>query len=157
MKPVYKLSPQVVGQGARLGCAPERVPLLLLAPLVQVAWAEGFVQPAERRTILRFAENFGLAPGQTAYAELDDWLDERPSDEFFDRAAEKLRELLEALPAKAAARLRNLLHFGCLEVAQAAGDIGLLRGRSNIRREEREHLREISDRLGLTPVAIYQV
>jgi hypothetical protein len=42
-----------------------------------------------------------------------------------------------------------MLQFGCVEVAHASGDIGLLRGRSNVRREEREQLQHIGERLGL--------
>jgi len=60
-----------------------------------------------------------------------------------------LRELLENVPPKQAARLRSLLQFGCVEVAHAAGDTGFLRGGSNIRREERDQLQHIGEQLGL--------
>lgn len=148
MRPDYQFPTQVMKKARALGYAPARLPLLLLTPFVQVAWAEGFVQPSEQKAILRFAVNLKLS-GHSAYEKLLQWFDERPSEEFFTRSIEDLRELLESVPPKQAARLRRMLQFGCVEVAHAAGDIGLLRGRSNIRREEREQLLHIGERLGL--------
>jgi hypothetical protein len=147
-----RLLPRIIEQGGRAGFSPaEHLPVLCFVPFVQIAWAEGFVQPAERRAILRLAESLNVAPEQPGYRELVGWLDERPPDEFFDRAGEMIRELLAVLPDESASQLRHILLFGCLEVAQAAGDIGLLRQRSGIRREEREQLRRIGEKLGLTP------
>ena len=131
------LLPRIIEQGTRAGFAPaEHLPVLCFVPFVQVAWAEGFVQPAERRAILRLAESLNVAPEHPGYRELVGWLDERPPDEFFDRAGEMIRELLAVLPDES---------YGL------AGDIGLLRHRSGIRREEREQLRRIGEKLGLTP------
>lgn len=150
MKTDYKLSLQVIEKGAELGYSPDKLPLLFLVPFVQVAWAEGFVQAVERKTILSFAENFSIKTDHSDYEQLIGWFDERPTDEFFAQSIEDLRELLENIPANQAVRLRTMLQFGCVETARAAGDIGLLRGRSSIRREEREHLRHIGEQLGLT-------
>jgi hypothetical protein len=150
MKTDFKLPLQVIEKSAELGYTPESLPLLLLVPFVQVAWAEGFVQTGEQKAILRFAENFSVKPGHTGYEQLLLWFDERPTDEFFTASIEDLRALLESLSDKQAARLRSMLQFGCVEVAHATGEIGFLRGRSNIQREEREHLQHIGERLGLT-------
>lgn len=149
MKTEFMLTPQIIEKGSELGYAPERLPLLFLIPFVQVAWAEGFVQASEQRAILKFAQNFNVGEN-SAYEQLLSWFDERPGEEFFARSIEDLRALLERIPAKQPARLRSMLQFGCTEVAHAAGDIGILRGRSNVRREEREQLRFIGERLGLT-------
>lgn len=146
----YQFPLKVMEKGAQLGYAPANLPLLFLVPFVQVAWAEGFVQPSEQKAILRFAANLRLKPENSDFDRLLGWFDERPAEEFFDRSLEDLRELLADIPAKQAARLRSMLQFGCVEVAHAAGEIGLLRGRSNIRREERELLQNIGERLGLS-------
>ena len=148
MKTEFQFPIQVMEKAKNLGYAPEQLSLLLLTPFVKVAWAEGFVQASEQKAILRFAENLNLNP-HPAYEKLLAWFDERPSEEFFDRSIEDLRLLLESIPPKQAARLRSMLQFGCVEVAHASGDIGLLRGGSNIRREEREQLRHLGERLGL--------
>jgi hypothetical protein len=148
MKDRYQFPIQVMEKAKNLGYAPDHLSLLLLTPFVKVAWAEGFVQASEQKAILRFAENLNLN-AHPAYEKLLAWFDERPSEEFFDRSIEDLRLLLESIPPKQAARLRSMLQFGCVEVAHASGDIGLLRGRSNVRREEREQLRHLGERLGL--------
>lgn len=146
----YQFPLAVTEKGAELGYSPDTLPLLFLVPFVQVAWAEGFVQASEQKTILRLAANLKINQDHSDYDQLIGWFDERPADEFFARSIEDLCLLLENIPPKQAARLRAMLQFGCLEVAQAAGDIGLLRGRSSIRREERELLHHIGERLGLT-------
>ena len=148
MKTDTKLTPQMIEKGLDLGYAPERLPLLFLVPFVQIAWAEGAVQAGEQRAILRFAENFDLA-GTPAYERLLAWFDERPDEDFFDSSTRDLRELLDRIPVKQAARLRAMLQFGCVEVAHASGAAGFLRGGSNIQREERENLLHIGERLGL--------
>lgn len=148
MKSNYILTPQITEKGLELGYAPERLPLLFLVPFVQVAWAEGAVQASEQRAILRFAQNFNLA-GTSAYERLLAWFDERPEEEFFDRSTRDLSLLLEAIPAKQAARLRAMLQFGCVEVAHASGAAGFLRGTSNVHRDERENLLHLGERLGL--------
>lgn len=149
MKTDFVFPLQVVEKAEQLGYVPDKLPILFLVPFVQVAWAEGFVQANEQKAILRFAENLHVGCDHSDYEELVRWFDERPTEEFFDRSLADLSELLEGIPPKQAARLRTMLQFGCVEVAQASGDIGLLRGRSNIRREEREQLHYISERLGL--------
>jgi hypothetical protein len=146
----YQFPMQVLEKGSQLGYEREKLPLLFLVPFVQVAWAEGFVQASEQKTILRFAENFRVNAEKSAFEQLLVWFDERPSEEFFARSIEDLRRLLADIPPKQAARLRSMLHFGCVEVAQASGDIGLMRGGSNIRREERELLQNLGERLGLS-------
>lgn len=154
MKIHYQFPLSVIEKGEKLGYAPDKLPLLFLVPFVQVAWAEGFVQASEQKAILRFAANLKINRDHSGFERLIGWFDERPAEEFFARSIEDLRELLEDIPPKQAARLRSMLQFGCVEVAHASGDIGLLRGRSNIRREEREELRHIGEQLGLTQSCI---
>jgi hypothetical protein len=149
MKIDYQFPIQVIEKASELGYPREKLALLFLVPFVQVAWAEGFLQASEQKAILRYAENLGVCGDREAFEQLLAWFDNRPSDEFFARSIEDLRRLLADIPPKQAARLRNMLQFGCVQVAHAAGDIGLLRGHSNIHREEREHLQIIGERLGL--------
>jgi hypothetical protein len=149
MKQEYAFPIQVSEKAGTLGYAPGKLPLLFLVPFVKVAWAEGHVQANEQKAILSFAGNLSVNQNHADYEKLLKWFDERPDEEFFARSIEDLRELLADIPPKQAARLRSMLQFGCVEVAHASGDIGLLRGRSNIRREEREELRHIGERLGL--------
>lgn len=143
-----KFSPQLIEKGRQLGYTPEGLPLLFLAPMVRVAWAEGFMQGGEQKAILRLAAQLNLT-GQRAYERLLQWFDERPEDEFFDNSLADLRELLDALPTQQAILWRDLLGHGCLEVAHAVGDAGFRRGGSNIHPDERASLLHINARLGL--------
>lgn len=149
MKTDYIFPIQVSEKARTLGYTPDKLPLLFLVPFVKVAWAEGHVQANEQKAILSFAVNLSVGPDHADYEKLLKWFDERPDEEFFARSIEDLRELLASIPPKQEVRLRMMLQFGCVEVAHASGDIGLLRGRSNIRREEREELQRIGERLGL--------
>lgn len=135
-----------------LGFAPKSFRLLLLAPPVQTAWAEGFLQAAERRAILKFAETeAGISPEGAEYEELEHWLDVRPPDELFAEMSEILGEWLAAMPKTDGEYWRAALLRICLEVAHASPDIGLLRrNRPPIRREEQRQIEEISRRLGIT-------
>jgi len=110
----FQFSPQVIAKGAELGYEPFKLPLLLLVPFIQVAWAEGHVQAREQKAILSFAGNLRVHPGHSDYERLISWFDERPTDEFFARSIQDLRALLEGIPANQAARLRSMLQFGCV-------------------------------------------
>ncbi|MBK7393191.1 MAG: hypothetical protein IPI64_07805 [Chloracidobacterium sp.] len=154
MKNEYEFPPQVIAKGSELGYQPDKLALRFLVPLIQVAWAEGHVQATEQKTILSFAGNLRVNAKHAGYDQLLSWFEERPTDHFFESSIDDLRELLDDITADQAAPLRSILRFGCVEVAQAAGDIGLLRGRSNIRREEIAQLQHIGERLGLAPIQI---
>ena len=80
------------------GVTPDNLALLHLAPLVEVAWAEGEVAPRERELILAMAERRGVGPGDPVYAQLTDWLaTTNPGSEFLDRMDRGTRALLDTL------------------------------------------------------------
>lgn len=113
-----------------LGVTLETAPAFLLAPLVQVAWAEGTVAPAERETVLRLAEQRGVAAGSPAHAQLAAWLERRPADALFDAAADVVHAGFAVLPpAEREERVR--LYVGAMRtVAESAGGLGKLLGLS---------------------------
>src|SRR5688500_14013322 len=91
-----------------------------LLPLVEVAWADGRVQRAEKKLIGEIARRYGVEPGD---AWLQRWLAKRPSPTTFLAA----RTVLLALMArsgrsdvKAPDDLDELLDL-CVGVAEAAG------------------------------------
>ncbi|MCD9185711.1 MAG: hypothetical protein LUM44_04720 [Pyrinomonadaceae bacterium] len=150
----YEVPSEAFEIATEMGYSPDKLPLLFMVPLVQVAWAEGFVQAGEKRVIRRYAGSFQINGDEENLRQLDIWLDERPSDEFCEESLEDLQIILVNIPAKQAAYLREILQTGCIEVANAAGEIGLLRSRSSIQREEKELLKDLGDRLGLRIQAI---
>jgi hypothetical protein len=113
--------PDLLARVVGLGVTMDTGPALLLAPLVQIAWAEGKVTDDERATVLRLAHGRGLAESSPAYAQLGQWLDERPSDELFDVAIEVIQTAFTGLTA--AERDERIATFAkaCHEVASASG------------------------------------
>jgi hypothetical protein len=100
----------------------------LLAPLVQIAWAEGNVTDHERQTVLRIAGERGIEKTSRAYAQLLEWLRVRPADEFFDTAVEAIKAGLSVLPPdERADRVKRIIEGG-RQVAAASGGLSKLLG-----------------------------
>jgi hypothetical protein len=100
----------------------------LLAPLVQVAWAEGGVTDREREKVLRIAVDQGVDTSSPAYTQLQAWLRTRPADAIFDTAVEAIKRGLSVLtPAERADRIKRIVD-ACREVASASGGLGRLLG-----------------------------
>ena len=56
----------------------ETLAALMLIPLLEVAWADGDIQPKEQEAILAMAEKSGLQKGSAEYEMLDRWLMRKP-------------------------------------------------------------------------------
>ena len=110
----------------KLGVTLDTGSAFILAPLVEVAWADGSVNDAERDLILHIAAQRGLEPGSTDYTQLLDWLAHRPSDELFRTALEAIRIGLSVLPPDEADQRIATIIKACEDVAQAAGAISEL-------------------------------
>src|SRR5262245_29015000 len=78
------IADQALLDGLReLGFTPDTVPLLPLVPVVQMAWAEGGVTPAERTLVVSLARKRGITEGSAADRQLAEWLDRQPGQEVF--------------------------------------------------------------------------
>ena len=141
-------NPQLLRRIMALGVTLDTGPAFLLAPLVQVAWAEGAVTDRERETVLRIAARRGVEKGSPAYAELEKWLRDRPEDVLFDTAAETIKAGLSVLtPEERADRIKRIVD-ACHEVASASGGLGRLIGLgSGVSSEEEALLDGISSKL----------
>jgi hypothetical protein len=83
---------------ARLGR--EGIALLRIVPLVHLAWLmHETLGPEDRRVLVEAAGNRGIVPGTAAARLLAEWLDERPSEDFFAACLLELKTLLADLPA----------------------------------------------------------
>ena len=91
-------NPELLARAREAGVTPETAPAFLLAPLIQVAWAEGKVGRHEREAVLRLAHERGVASGTPAHDQLVSWLEQKPSDALFDTALEVIRAGFEVLP-----------------------------------------------------------
>jgi len=119
-------------QIAALGVAPETTPAFEALPLVEVAWADGSVDPEERWRVLAAATAFGLELGRPAHAQLELWLSRRPPEVFFEAwrrfaaqrlsrpdAAPRARRVLEEA-RRVAAAAGGVLGFGVVSSAERA-------------------------------------
>lgn len=124
-------NPELLQRVRELGITGETATAFLLAPLAQVAWAEGKVDREEHDAIVRWAERRGMQAGTPAYAQLEEWLKVRPSDEFFDAALEVIRFGIAVMPPAERAERINELVQACQEVAETSGGVGHLLGLSS--------------------------
>lgn len=123
----------------------ETVRVLHLAPLLQVAWADGQISKEERLHILDAARLHGVQPESRAHRRLESWLDHRPGDAFFRRSRRAVRAVLHALePESKHTRKLGLLSL-CKKVASASG--GFFGLGSKISAAERASLAEIASEL----------
>ncbi len=119
-----------------------------LLPLIEVAWADGRIQPAERKLLVAAAARHGIQPGSPFLAR---WLSKRPSKAAFLKARILLVHLWrraheENLPPLTT--LEELLDL-CVEVAESAGGVfGVL---FPIEPAERDVITQIAQSLQLGP------
>ena len=114
-------NPELLERVRLLGLKPETAPALLLAPLVQVAWAEGSVTNKEADTVLRLIQQRGIEADTPPYGQVIKWLENRPSDELFDTSVEVLKYGFSVLPdAEKNERIKKIVE-ACNEVAEASG------------------------------------
>src|SRR5262249_36164045 len=118
--------PALLERCVRLGFPRETGAALLLAPLVQMAWADGDVTGREDEVLLGLAASRGVVAGTPPYDLLLTWLHERPAADVFDTALDVLRDEYAVLPAaERAERIRALLE-ACHRVAEASRGLGKL-------------------------------
>jgi hypothetical protein len=114
-------NPELLERVRGLGLTADTASALFLAPLVQVAWAEGKITRDEQDAVLRLALDRGVEMNSPPYAQLLNWLAARPSDTVFDTAVEVLKYGFAVLPDdERDARIRRIVE-ACQEVAEASG------------------------------------
>lgn len=140
--------PALLQRVVALGLTRETGAAILVAPLVQVAWADGDVSDLERSVVLKLAAARGIVVGTPPYAQLVAWLEERPVAELFDVAVDVVNAGFAVLPrAERADRVAAVLE-ACERVAEASrGSImfGLHYGAST---QEAEVLAMLRTKLG---------
>jgi hypothetical protein len=115
--------PEVLDKLLGLGVRAETVAALSIVPLVEVAWADGSLDPKERRAVLDRARDSGIAPGSTAQTLLEAWLDRRPDPKLLDAWTHMVRGIRDQLGPDEAARLEAGLLGQARAVASASGGV----------------------------------
>lgn len=108
-----------------LGLTAKTLAALSLAPLVQVAWADGTIQDNERTAILQGAHGKGLEQGTDGYDLLNRWLAKRPDDALFTAWEAYIKSLASQLNDEQNRLLKNqILGFAKMVAASAGGLLG---------------------------------
>jgi hypothetical protein len=111
-------TPAVLDKLIELGIRAETVAALSIVPLVEVAWADGAIDPKERRAIL---ERAGVPEDSTAGALLAAWLDRRPDPNLLTAWTHLVEAMSEQLGPNEAARVKAGLLERARAVTAAAG------------------------------------
>lgn len=123
-----------------LGYSRDTIFLLFLVPVIHVGWIDGSVTEKEREAILEIAKQRGMEEGSPAEAKLLDWLNNRPSDEFFEKTLRLIHNILETRPPVVQQiREQSLAHY-CSVVANTSG--GFL-GFGKVSKAQRELINKI--------------
>ncbi len=126
---------EVLGSLNELGVSGETMAALGLAPLVEVAWADGRIDSEEKDAVLTAAHASGIKPGSAPYTLLLEWLDSQPGPELRQGWKEYIADLATSMDAESMETLRTSLVGRAEAVAQAAGGILGIQAISTLERE----------------------
>jgi hypothetical protein len=100
----------------------EKIAALALAPLVEVAWADGHVTPAEREGVLEAARALGLGQrSEFCRSTLRRWLSEAPPTEALEQWRRQLAPALAESTSRPARKARSRLLSEAVKVAKMDG------------------------------------
>jgi len=125
-----------------LGIDSETWTAVSIAPLVEVAWADGKVAGPERRAVLEAAEANGIHSGNPDYQLLESWLDHRPDGRLLEVWGAFIIGLCAELEESERAALKGEILDRARRVAKAAG--GLLGLGNKVSSEEEIILAELA-------------
>jgi len=132
--------------------------LLLLMPLVEVAWADGRVSRREMDAIVEAADAYTLVDGSAGYRELIERLLSRPAPSAVGRMWQDFHRFMENLPFYE----RQTVTFGLLAQAQFVAEqssdsvIAFLRG-ERVNKNEQEALRIVAEQLAKAKQAAEEI
>jgi hypothetical protein len=123
-----------------VGFTAETIVLLELAPLIEIAWADGTVSERQRDYIFQIATRELIGKDTPARDRLVSWLEQRPSDDVFDVSLAAIYAKLDSLEPEVRAMLRRRFVADCTAVSLAADSV---LGDDRISMEERRVLARI--------------
>lgn len=135
-------SDEVLDKLCGLGIAADTWAAVAIAPLVEVAWADGRVEAAEREAVLSAAESNGIAASSPSYLLLENWLARRPDGRLLEVWGAFIVRLCAELGDQERNELKHQLLGRARNVAKAAG--GFLGLGNKVSTEEEIVLAELS-------------
>ena len=125
---------------------PETLASLSVVPLVEVAWADGKIDEAEKDAVKRAAKQVLPDDAAIDLALIDRWLDVKPPDSMLEAWIHYIEGLSEALSDQERADLKECLIGQARAVAEASG--GFLGLTSKISATERAMLDKMGAAFG---------
>jgi hypothetical protein len=119
---------------------PETVIAFTLVPLVEVAWADGEIQPKERDAILKAAIERGVEHDSPTAHLLGNWLTMRPDPQLLEAWRAYIEELKPSLSEASWKEMKKSVMGRARAIAEAAG--GFL-GVASISAAEKKMLEEL--------------
>jgi hypothetical protein len=101
----------------------ETLAAFTLFPMVDVAWADGAVDPKEKKAVLDAAHQSGMKTGSDAHGLLEGWLAEPPPPAVRDAWVNYVHALIATLSQDDRALLKREVLGRARTVAEAAGGI----------------------------------
>lgn len=136
---------EVLDALVELAVEPEALVAFSLVPLVEVAWADGEIQPKERDAILKAAIDSGVEDNSPTYTLLKNWLQMQPSPLLFETWRGYIQELLPSLGERSRNHLKTSALGRARAIAEAAG--GFL-GIASISEKEKAMLAKLEQAFG---------
>ncbi len=112
---------QMLDRLVALNVRPETLASLALVPLVDVGWADGSMDAAEKKALLRAADQAGFHPGSVNYALLEEWTLRRPGPDLLEAWTHYVRGLCELLSRDERLVMCDQLVVAARVVAHASG------------------------------------
>jgi tellurite resistance protein len=116
-------NPQVLDTLVKMNIGGAAAMVMSLYPMVDVAWADGAIDPNERTAILEQAKKMGLAEGSEGALFLAQWLDERPDLTWRTLWADYVKALCATLSINDREQLKAAVLNLATRAAEAAGGI----------------------------------
>lgn len=126
----------------------DEVYLLLLTPLIEIAWADGRVTSRESDAVLLVADSYGLTDFEDAYCSLMETMISRPSPKMTARSWHRLHQLMVNISEREFEILGESIQVQAQYVAEQSSNslIGFLRG-DGVCRDEETVLQKIGEEL----------
>ena len=133
-------SEEIIDALVELEVEPETLVAFSMVPLVEVAWADGEIQPKERDAIIKAAVERGVEEGSPTCDLLRNWLQTKPDPRLLEVWRSYIDELKESLGERSRAHLKSGTMGRARAIAEAAG--GFL-GVASISPAEKEMLEKL--------------
>jgi hypothetical protein len=131
---------EIINALVDLEVEPETLIAFSLVPLVEVAWADGEIQPNERDAIIKAALERGVEDGSPTCDLLRNWLNTKPDPALLEVWKGYIEALKPSLGERSRAHLKSGTMGRARAIAEAAG--GFL-GVASISAAERKMLEEL--------------